>query len=189
MSSWAPATRPWRIGHSAPSPISGCCSPATWSCMPLPRRGKAPSLPWTRRPRWRSRTTTPYRHSRARSRSDYGAHSPGSRKRTGEAMDTLGAAAELFGALAEPARLHLLTELRNDELSVAELIELTGLKQVNIWKHLHLLERQELVQRRKVGRSFRYSIRDDQVFRLIDLIRTTLEDDNARIRKLLDAEI
>lgn len=104
-------------------------------------------------------------------------------------MDTLGAAAELFGALAEPARLHLLTELRNDELSVVELIELTGLKQVNIWKHLHLLERQELVQRRKVGRSFRYSIRDDQVFRLIDLIRTTLEDDNARIRKLLDAEI
>lgn len=56
-------------------------------------------------------------------------------------MNTLEAAAELFGALAEPARLRILIELKRNELSIAELLGITAMKQVNTWKHLQLLER------------------------------------------------
>ena len=53
--------------------------------------------------------------------------------------DVLAMIAERFKALAEPARLQLLRCLQEQEMSVNELVEATGLGQANVSKHLQLL--------------------------------------------------
>jgi DNA-binding transcriptional ArsR family regulator len=78
--------------------------------------------------------------------------------------------AERFKALAEPARLRVLRELRAGERTVTELIEATGLNQANLSKHLQLLHAQRFVARRKEGLYTYYRLADDDVFRLCDLM-------------------
>jgi ArsR family transcriptional regulator len=78
--------------------------------------------------------------------------------------------AERFKALAEPARLQLLNALRAGELSVGELVEQTGLGQANVSKHLQLLTSLGYAQRRKEGLFVYYSLADDNVFELCDLM-------------------
>ncbi len=102
---------------------------------------------------------------------------------------SLEAAADFVKALAEPARLRLLQELRRGERSLSELIDATGLMQVNAWKHLQILERLDLVCRRREGRRFHYSLGDDRVFLLISLIQESLEEDAAQIQRVLEVDV
>ena len=78
--------------------------------------------------------------------------------------------AERFKVLSEPARLHLLDELRSGERTVGELVERTGLSQANVSKHLQMLHRAGFVQRRKEGLYVNYALADRDVFRLCDIM-------------------
>lgn len=84
--------------------------------------------------------------------------------------ELIGLVADRFKALAEPARLQLLSALRDGELTVGELVQRTGLGQANVSKHLQLLTTLGFVQRRKDGLFVYYSLADDDVFRLCDLM-------------------
>ena len=54
--------------------------------------------------------------------------------------------------LSDPVRLQILNALRvHEELSVQEILDLTGFRQANVSKHLGLMAREGLVQRRKDG--------------------------------------
>jgi DNA-binding transcriptional ArsR family regulator len=70
----------------------------------------------------------------------------------------MGMVAERFKALAEPVRLRLLEALRGGERSVTELVEVTGLGQANVSKHLHTLHTLEFVTRRKEGLHAYYAL-------------------------------
>ena len=59
--------------------------------------------------------------------------------------------AERFRALAEPARLEILAALRTGERTVSELVDVTGLGQANVSKHLAVLRQNGFVVRRKDG--------------------------------------
>jgi DNA-binding transcriptional ArsR family regulator len=59
--------------------------------------------------------------------------------------------AERLRALAEPARLQILSLLRGGELTVTDLVDGTGLGQANVSKHLRLLLAAGFVARRKDG--------------------------------------
>jgi DNA-binding transcriptional ArsR family regulator len=83
--------------------------------------------------------------------------------------------AERFKALAEPARLRILRELRGGERTVTELIDATGLNQANLSKHLQLLHAQRFVARRKEGLYVHYRLADEDVFRLCDLVCDRME--------------
>jgi DNA-binding transcriptional ArsR family regulator len=83
--------------------------------------------------------------------------------------------AERFKALAEPARLRILRELKGGERSVTELMAATGLNQANLSKHLQLLHTHHFVARRKEGLFVFYRLADDDVFRLCDLVCDRLE--------------
>jgi DNA-binding transcriptional ArsR family regulator len=83
--------------------------------------------------------------------------------------------ADRFKALAEPARLRILRELREGERTVTELIEATGLNQANVSKHLQLLHAQRFVARRKEGLFAYYRLADEDVFRLCDLVCDRME--------------
>jgi len=78
--------------------------------------------------------------------------------------------AERFKALGEPARLGILNELRDRELSVSEIVERTGLGQANVSKHLQLLHSLGFVERRKAGLHVFYSLAGHDVFQLCDLM-------------------
>ncbi len=82
----------------------------------------------------------------------------------------LGQLADRFKALAEPNRLAILSTLFGGELSVGELVDVTGLGQANVSKHLDLLRRYGFVSRRKDGLNVFYKIADRDVFRICDIM-------------------
>lgn len=99
--------------------------------------------------------------------------------------DLLAMVAERFKALAEPARLQLLQALRGGEQTVSELVEATGMSQANVSKHLQLLHAQGFVARRKEGLFAFYSLADDDVFRLCDIMCGRLDAEVASRRRTL----
>lgn len=78
--------------------------------------------------------------------------------------------ADRFKALAEPARLRILNALREGEKTVSELMDETGPGQANASKHLQLLYSLGFVDRRKEGLYVIYSLADEDVFNLCDIM-------------------
>jgi DNA-binding transcriptional ArsR family regulator len=99
--------------------------------------------------------------------------------------DMLELVAERLRALAEPARLQILNELRGGERTVTALVEATGLGQANVSKHLQLLLAAGFVGRRKDGLFARYRIVDQDVFRICEMMCDRLEVDARRRRHVL----
>jgi DNA-binding transcriptional ArsR family regulator len=75
-----------------------------------------------------------------------------------------------FKALAEPARLQIMQCLRGGERTVTEIVDETGLGQANVSKHLRLLDTLGFVSRRKDGLFACYSLSDQHVFELCDIM-------------------
>ena len=84
--------------------------------------------------------------------------------------DTLDAVADRFKVLAEPARLAVLNALREGPMSVTTLIDETGLNQANLSKHLQVLHTHGFVQRQRSRLYVFYSLADDSVFALCDIM-------------------
>ena len=85
--------------------------------------------------------------------------------------DTLEAVADRFKVLAEPARLAILNALRGQPMmSVTTLIDETGLNQANLSKHLQLLHTHGFVERRRDKSWVFYTLADDSVFALCDIM-------------------
>lgn len=89
-----------------------------------------------------------------------------------------------FKVLADSARLRILSCLRDGEMTVGELVEKTELGQANVSKHLQLLHSNGFVDRRKEGLFVYYSLADESVFKLCDMICGRLEAELKTRRKL-----
>lgn len=81
-----------------------------------------------------------------------------------------------FRALGEPIRLRILQNLEHGETSVTELTAHVGSTQPNISRHLKVLQDAGLIKRRQVGTSARYSIADEMVFELCEMVCSRLRD-------------
>lgn len=92
---------------------------------------------------------------------------------------------ERFRALAEPARLQILSSLRRGEMTVTELVDETGLGQANVSKHLQLLHTLGFVTRRKEGLFTYYALADRSVFALCDIMCERLDAEARARRRLL----
>jgi len=84
--------------------------------------------------------------------------------------EALAQVAAYFQALSEPTRLQILNLLRQHERSVGELAQLCGYSSANISRHLALLTQHGLVTRESRGNSAIYSIADESVYALCDLV-------------------
>jgi DNA-binding transcriptional ArsR family regulator len=93
--------------------------------------------------------------------------------------------AERFKAFAEPSRLQILHALRAREHTVTELVDVTGMGQANVSKHLHQLMACGLVSRRKEGLYAHYSLADRDVLKLCDLMCGRLERETKARKKAL----
>ena len=93
--------------------------------------------------------------------------------------------AERFRALAEPARLQLMAALHEGERTVGELVQATGLGTANVSKHLQLLHAAGFVSRRKDGLHVRYTLADEDVFLLCDIVCGRLEAEIVATQRVL----
>lgn len=91
-----------------------------------------------------------------------------------------------FKALAEPARLQILSCLREREMTVGDLVDETGLGQANVSKHLQLLHALGFVTRRKDGLFVYYALADRDVFRLCDIMCGRLHAETRTRSRVLD---
>ncbi len=83
--------------------------------------------------------------------------------------------AERFRILSEPVRLRILHLLNEGELSVTDLTILLETSQPNVSKHLRILQDAGIVGRRQDGNSVYYSIIDNSIFELCELVCGSLE--------------
>ena len=75
-----------------------------------------------------------------------------------------------FRALSDPTRLRILNALMQGESSVQGLVEVTGLEQPNVSRHLSMLRREGIVERRADGNRALYSIHDPTVVQLCEIV-------------------
>ncbi len=75
-----------------------------------------------------------------------------------------------FRLLGEPLRLKILAALASGERSAGELATLVDASQPNVSKHLTALTQGGIVSRRKVGTSIYYTITDESVLELCDVV-------------------
>jgi DNA-binding transcriptional ArsR family regulator len=95
------------------------------------------------------------------------------RAMTPEALDLVAAR---FRAMGEPLRLRLLQQLETGPRTVSALAQSVLSTQPNVSKHLKVLQDAGLVSRRQQGTSVYYSIADEMVFELCDMICNRLRD-------------
>lgn len=97
----------------------------------------------------------------------------------------IGMIAQRFRVIGEPMRIRLLDTLRDGEMTVTELVDSTGATQQNISKHLGVLHQAGIVDRRKDGNFVRYSIGDETIFDLCELVCGGLRDQVAELDQIL----
>ena len=81
-----------------------------------------------------------------------------------------------FRAMGEPLRLRILQQLERGQLSVSALAQRVVSTQPNVSKHLRVLQDAGLVSRRQQGTSAFYSIADEMVIELCDMVCSRLRD-------------
>jgi DNA-binding transcriptional ArsR family regulator len=92
---------------------------------------------------------------------------------TPEALELV---ARRFRVLGEPLRLRILQELEPGERSVSELSARIDTSQPNVSKHLKLMQEAGLVARRADKNTAYYSIADESVFQLCEIVCGRLAD-------------
>ncbi len=106
------------------------------------------------------------------------------RTRSGVADEALRSSAheeelcEVFRLLADRGRMRIVLHLHaTGELGVSELAAAIGLSKTACSQQLRLLRSARLVQRRREGRNAYYSLFDEHVAELVDLVRRHLEEE------------
>jgi DNA-binding transcriptional ArsR family regulator len=84
--------------------------------------------------------------------------------------------AKLFRGFADPSRLSILEALRDNPLTVSEIITATGLSQSNVSNHLNCLHGCGLVSRDQKGRYVEYRLSDPRVVVLLGTADELLAD-------------
>jgi DNA-binding transcriptional ArsR family regulator len=93
--------------------------------------------------------------------------------------------ADRFKALSDRARLSLLQELRGGARTVNELVDVTGMGQANVSRHLATLFANGLVARERDGVYVRYELADKDVLKLCELVCGRLDSELAERRKIV----
>ena len=92
--------------------------------------------------------------------------------------------AEILKALAQPTRLKILELLRNGEKCICEIVPAINGEQSNISRHISLMQKSHLVTTRKDGVKVMVSVRDPEIFNILDRISKVLKNQMKEQEKL-----
>lgn len=84
--------------------------------------------------------------------------------------------AEICAGLADPKRILILYELKNQPRTGTELANCLGLPQPLVSRHLKVLRDRGLVTATRLGSAVEYAIADDRLVEALDLLRAVLHD-------------
>jgi DNA-binding transcriptional ArsR family regulator len=87
--------------------------------------------------------------------------------------------ADVFRALAHPTRMAIVELLREEELSVTEILVRLKLEQANVSQHLAILRSKRIATSRRERNQVFYSLRDPMLVKILDMIRCYFEADLA----------
>jgi ArsR family transcriptional regulator len=96
--------------------------------------------------------------------------------------------AEFFKALAHPARIRILELLRGTERTVSELQGHLDMDPSSVSQQLAVLRAKNIVQTRKAGTSVYYSVRDPQVYVLLDVAREIFNNHLTDLQAMLEQQ-
>jgi ArsR family transcriptional regulator len=99
--------------------------------------------------------------------------------------------AEFFKALAHPMRIRILELLREGPLSVGQLQEAIGTPASSVSQQLAVLRSRNIVVTERRGTTVIYTVRDDELFDLLDVARRIFNGhlaDTIDMLRLVDAE-
>lgn len=96
--------------------------------------------------------------------------------------------AELFKAMANPVRIRILEVLRTaDDHTVTEIQQRVRAEPSNVSQHLAIMRRHGLVLAQRDGTTIRYSVRDPDLFQLLDVARSLFEKQLVEQSRILEA--
>jgi len=93
--------------------------------------------------------------------------------------------AEFFKALAHPVRIRILDELRKGEAGVNDLCARLDVEQSNLSQQLAILRNRNLLATRKEGQNVYYSVRDTELFDLLDAAKKIFNNHLIDVKDLL----
>ena len=83
--------------------------------------------------------------------------------------------ADIFQALAHPTRIAIVDLMRGGELSAGIFPEALGVEPANASQHLAVLRSKRIVKTRKEGNQVFYSLRDQSLIEVLDIMRKYFE--------------
>ncbi|MCF8565902.1 metalloregulator ArsR/SmtB family transcription factor [Alicyclobacillus tolerans] len=98
-------------------------------------------------------------------------------------MDSFENTAEIYKALGDKTRLHMLALLAKDELCVCELVAILELSQPSVSQHLRKLKQAGLVKERKTAQWVFYSLHES-TFPLLKETVNLLPDVSEEVKQL-----
>jgi len=93
--------------------------------------------------------------------------------------------AEFFKALAHPLRIRILDELRKSECGVNDLCSRLDVEQSNLSQQLAILRSRSIVATRKEGQNVYYSVRDPELFSLLDVAKKIFNNHLIDVKDML----
>src|SRR3989338_8381212 len=96
--------------------------------------------------------------------------------------------AEMCKVFSNPTRLEILNLLRNEGMSVTDLIRKTRLSQANISQHLSIMKSKGIVASDRKGKNIYYKLTNLKIIKAFDIIREILVErlkENGKIAKNL----
>jgi ArsR family transcriptional regulator len=88
--------------------------------------------------------------------------------------------ANVCKVLANPKRLEILNFLRNNELTVTELVKSMKIPKANISQHLTIMKDTGILDSRRAGKNVFYKISNKKVIKAFDLMREVLIENHAK---------
>lgn len=93
--------------------------------------------------------------------------------------------AEFFKALAHPLRIRILDQLRKGECGVNDLCSRLDVEQSHLSQQLAILRSRNIVATRKKGLNVYYSVRDTELFNLLDVAKKIFNNHLIDIKDML----
>lgn len=94
--------------------------------------------------------------------------------------------ADYYSSLANPKRLEIVHLLRDQEMTVSQMMEMLWLPQANLSQHLMVLRGFHLVATRKKGTNIYYRLAHKNVVKSSDLVREMLIEQNRGDERLAE---